>query len=102
MHPEKPSPGSRSSTSRSHSRESIEEAVPFPENYKLEKALTPQISARSERLPLSRHATSIRTTGTTDPDFEVDWEQDDPENPRNWPVWYKGIVLGFISWSTWV
>ncbi|MCJ1285099.1 hypothetical protein MMC26_004437 [Xylographa opegraphella] len=102
MDPENLSIQSKSSTLRSHSSESFKDAVSFPENNEPEKALTPQISSRSERLPLSRHATSIRTTGTTDPDFEVDWEQDDPENPRNWPIWYKGVVLGFISWSTWV
>ena len=88
--------------SPSHSSKSIEQAATFHANDYPETALTPQISTVSLRLPLSRHATSIRTTGTTDPDFEVDWEQDDPENPRNWPVWYKGVVIGFISWSTWV
>ncbi|MCJ1397241.1 hypothetical protein MMC11_000433 [Xylographa trunciseda] len=102
MDPEKSSPRSRSSTSPSHSSESIEEAFSLQENDNLGKVLTPQVSNHSGRPPLSRHATSIRTTATTDPDFEVDWEDDDPENPRNWPVWYKGIVLGFISWSTWV
>ena len=66
-----------------------------------EKALTPQLSQAANRPPLSRIATSIGTTGTTDPNYEVDWEEDDSENPRNWPLWYKGIVIGFISWSTW-
>lgn len=50
----------------------------------------------------SRNAASTNTTGTNNPDFEVDWDDDrDPMNPRNWPIWYKGMTIGFISWSTW-
>ena len=68
-----------------------------------EKALTPHVSQTSTRPPLSRKATSIGTTGTNNPEFEVDWDgEDDPTNPRNWPMWYKGMTIGFISWSTWV
>lgn len=66
-----------------------------------EKVLTPQSSEVSKRPPLSRIATSIGTTETPDPNYEVEWEEDDSENPRNWPLWYKGIVICFMSWSTW-
>jgi hypothetical protein len=67
-----------------------------------EKELTPQISRAS--LPsLKQKITSIGTTGTTDPNFEVDWEDEkDPANPRNWSLGYKGMVVGFLSWNTWV
>ena len=72
----------------------------------VEKALTPQISHSSGRLPVSREGSKglsrVGTRGTTDPDFEVDWEEDDRENPRNWSVWHKSVIIGFISWSTWV
>ena len=35
------------------------------------------------------------------PDYEVDWEDDkDPQNPQNWPVRYKAIVIAAISWGT--
>ncbi|KAI9805765.1 MAG: hypothetical protein M1833_005258 [Piccolia ochrophora] len=52
---------------------------------------------------LSRTATSIRTTGTTDPGFEIDWDgEDDKLNPRNWPRWYRGTVIALVSFSTWV
>ena len=69
-----------------------------------ETALTPRISQVSirDRPPLSRKATSIGTTGTTDPNYEVDWDDEDTTNPRNWPLCYKGLTIGFISWSTWV
>ncbi|KAL9624553.1 MAG: hypothetical protein Q9160_001217 [Pyrenula sp. 1 TL-2023] len=73
----------------------------IPAAQDLEKALTPQVS-RSSRPPLSHRCTSIVTApNEVDPDFEVDWETDDPENPQNWPTWYKGVVVGFTSWSTW-
>lgn len=50
----------------------------------------------------SKNAASINTIGTNNPDFEVDWDDDnDTMNPRNWPIWYKGMTIGFISWSTW-
>lgn len=84
-------------TTCSSSRSSIHD-VPILEDP--EKALTPEISWTS-RPPLSRQCTSVGTTGTrADPEFEVDWEVDDPNNPQNWPTWYKGIVIGFVSWST--
>lgn len=95
------------STASSTAKDSIAETVSVHDQFdEPEKALTPQISqvaSRPSRPPLSRKATSIRTTATTDPAFEIDWEdEDDTENPRNWPFWYKGLTIGFISWSTWV
>ena len=70
-----------------------------------ESPLTPgvsKVSRFSRQEPLSRHATSIKTTATSDPTFEVDWEDDDPENPKNWPTWRKGMIIGFVSWATFV
>lgn len=54
---------------------------------------------------LSRYATGISTrtngtTGTSDPSFEVDFEDDDPDNPRNWPFWYRAAIIFFVSYST--
>jgi hypothetical protein len=60
--------------------------------------LTPQAS-RVSRAPAERIATNV-STWTTDPAFEVDWEDGDAENPRNWPLWYKSIVLFAISYGT--
>lgn len=68
-----------------------------------EKALTPQLSRIFEESPVCRDATSGATAGTRPPEFEVDWDgKDDPMNPINWPLWYKGVTVGFISWGTWV
>lgn len=45
--------------------------------------------------------TSIGTTGTNDPDHEVDWEDDkDPENPRNWPLLYRAMSMTMLSFNT--
>lgn len=72
-----------------------------PQDEDAEVALTPQASRASQQLSLSRKVTSVGTTGTTDPNFEVDWDgENDPENPRNWSVAYRGMVLGFLSWNT--
>lgn len=73
----------------------------------LERALTPNQETAPEQeihLRQTRTAatgTSIGTTGSRMPDYEVDFEPDDRENPRNWPLWYRGMTIGFISFSTW-
>jgi hypothetical protein len=35
-----------------------------------------------------------------DPHFEVTWEDGDPENPRNWSVWYRSFIVAAMSFST--
>jgi multidrug resistance protein len=67
--------------------------------------LTPQISSATARPQITRELTITRTTtaGTTitlDPGFEVDFDADDPEDPRNWPMWYKSFVIFAISYGT--
>ncbi|KAF4169469.1 hypothetical protein CNMCM6936_008161 [Aspergillus lentulus] len=32
-----------------------------------------------------------------DPEFEVYWEQNDIDNPRLWPLWYKGVTVAAMS-----
>jgi hypothetical protein len=49
-----------------------------------------------------RTATSIGSHASRPPDFEVVFEDDDPENPRNWPLWYRAYVLVCVSYSCWV
>ncbi|MCJ1362806.1 hypothetical protein MMC16_001912 [Acarospora aff. strigata] len=92
------------SSTSSKSEGSIAETVSVHDHFDdPNTALTPQISRVTSRPPLSRKATSIGTTGTSDPNYEIDWEdENDTDNPRNWPLWYKGVTIGFISWSTWV
>ncbi|KAL1310505.1 hypothetical protein AAFC00_000790 [Neodothiora populina] len=51
---------------------------------------------------LRRNATgaTIITTHTTDPAFEIDWEENDSGNPKNWPLWYKSFIIFAMSYGT--
>jgi MFS family permease len=53
-------------------------------------------------LTYTKTGTSIATNGSRIPSFEVDFEENDPDDPRNWPMWYKGLTMGAVSFSTWV
>ncbi|GFF29543.1 uncharacterized transporter mfs2 [Aspergillus udagawae] len=62
------------------------------------------VNTRASRLSepsLTRKVTSIGTTGTTDPNFEVDYEGDDDQaNPKNWSFQYKAMAVAFLSFNT--
>ncbi|KAK8055186.1 Major facilitator superfamily transporter [Apiospora rasikravindrae] len=47
-------------------------------------------------------AASVRSMASRPPDFEVYFEDDDPANPRYWPLWYRAWCLVCISFTTWV
>lgn len=67
-----------------------------------EKNVVPEDLPLSLRLAFSNNAASIATNGIDNSDFEVDWDGgNDPKNPRNWSIWYKGFTIFSISWSTW-
>jgi hypothetical protein len=73
----------------------------------LERALTPNLMTDAEQLAqpaltYTKTGTSIATNGSRIPSFEVDFEENDPDDPRNWPMWYKGLTMGAVSFSTWV
>lgn len=73
----------------------------------LEHALTPDLETDAERdlrsaLAYTKTGTSIATNGSRIPTFEVDFTDNDPEDPRNWPLWYRGLTIGCVSFSTWV
>jgi hypothetical protein len=40
------------------------------------------------------------TNMTTDPRFEVDFEEDGSDNPQDWTMLRKGIIIFFMSFST--
>lgn len=66
----------------------------------LGRTLTAQPSRASATSPGQRVA-SAGTTGTTDPQFEVDWEsENDPAHPINWPMKYRAMAVLFLSWNT--
>ena len=73
------------------------------QNGDTKRGLTPQISRASLKNTPSGKPTSVLSTATNDAAFEVDWESEsDPENPRNWSIWYKALAIGAVSWGTWV
>ncbi|RYP41919.1 hypothetical protein DL767_000656 [Monosporascus sp. MG133] len=63
------------------------------------------LSSRSQGFPDAtqvRTTTSIGSSASRPPDFEVVFDDDDPENPRNWPLWYRAWMIFAISYTTWV
>ncbi|KAH7157168.1 major facilitator superfamily domain-containing protein [Dactylonectria macrodidyma] len=73
----------------------------------LEHALTPDVETEAERearepITYTRTGTSIASAGSRPPDFEIIFEEGDPENPRNWPLWYRAWITVSVSYSTWV
>lgn len=64
--------------------------------------LTPT-TTRATRPSISREVTRLTTLGTTytsDPSYEVDFDPDSKEDPREWSALYKSYVVFVISFST--
>jgi len=43
---------------------------------------------------------TLTTIQTSDPSYEVDWEDNDPGNPKEWPFWYKVLIIFAMSYGT--
>jgi hypothetical protein len=72
----------------------------------LEHALTPDLETDAEHLArpnltYTKTGASLATTGSRLPSFEVDFAPDDPQDPKNWPTWYRGLTIGAVSYCTW-
>jgi hypothetical protein len=94
-----------SSTTSSISSQSIHSDHSDPLEL-LEHALeTADVRTEAERLGQTlthtRTGVSIATNGSRPADFEVDFTSDDPDDPKNWPLWKKSITIGFVSFATW-
>lgn len=99
----------------SNSGDSISEAStheddhPYNHDYH-EKTLTPHLSRASStsaiggimptQLQRARTNKSTATNATTDMAFEVDFEENDKDNPLVWPLWFKGVMIAVMSYST--
>ncbi|KAK4124624.1 MFS general substrate transporter [Parathielavia appendiculata] len=46
--------------------------------------------------------TSVTSSASRPPDYEVTLDATDPENPRNWPLWYRTYTVLAVSYATWV
>ena len=95
------------SSQTSHSSSSTHDSIHSDPLSPLKRALTPNLLTDAEQLAqpaltYTKTGASLATTGSRIPSFEVDFAVDDPEDPRNWPMWYKGLTIGAVSFSTWV
>ena len=45
-------------------------------------------------------ATLASTMTTHESEFEVDWEENDPGNPRQWPLWKRACTIAAMSYGT--
>lgn len=71
----------------------------------LEHALTPDLRLPNEQiisLSVAQTRTSVGSSASRPPDYEIAFDTDDPDNPRNWPLWYRSWVIAVVSYSTWV
>ncbi len=66
---------------------------PAPEKHKSGSAPSPQ----SEAPPTITIDFAQRL-----PEFEVIFRQNDPEDPKNWPTWYRLWAIVTVSFSAWV
>ncbi|RKF75688.1 Citrinin biosynthesis cluster MFS transporter mrr1 [Golovinomyces cichoracearum] len=72
------------------------------ESSTIEHVLTPNLN--SQKNELDRSSTTISNTecqNSSDdyrhPDFEVQLDLNDPENPKSWPLWYRSIIVACVS-----
>ncbi|OAQ79177.1 MFS transporter [Purpureocillium lilacinum] len=76
----------------------------------LGRALTPDVETEAERqarepITYTKTGTSVVSTGSAasrPPEFEVIFEEKDPENPKYWPLWYRCWTIFVVSFATWV
>ncbi|TVY80618.1 Citrinin biosynthesis cluster MFS transporter mrr1 [Lachnellula suecica] len=100
------SPQTNSSSSSTHGSINTHDSIYSDPLSPLERALTPNLMTDAEQLAqpaltYTKTGTSTVTTGSRHPSFEVDFEEDDKEDPKNWPIWYRGLTIGAVSFSTW-
>ena len=72
----------------------------------LERALTPNLYTEDEQtayqsITHTKTGASVATTGSRNPSFEVDFTDNDPDDPKNWPLWYRGVTIASVSYATW-
>lgn len=93
------------STASSHNYDHEQYNRDFPE-----KTLTPHLSRASSTsavggvnptyLTRTRTGKSTATNATTDPAFEVDFEEDEKGNPQTWSLLYKSFIIAVMSYAT--
>jgi hypothetical protein len=87
----------RSSTSSVSSGEVANEAYNDPSDKIEILSLKP---SRNREANLSKHDTGGSVAGSIAAAFEVDFSENDPGDPKVWPLWKRGLILFSISYST--
>ncbi|EGX96672.1 MFS transporter, putative [Cordyceps militaris CM01] len=61
------------------------------------------LPAPSSLIPPTRPRAPLpRTDPNRLPDFEVFFRQHDPDDPKNWPAWYRLWAIATVSFAAWV
>ncbi|KAH0373826.1 MFS general substrate transporter, partial [Aureobasidium melanogenum] len=112
---EKPSPQASTPSTHSHTSDadSIHETLSIrhenqPNRLHLVRSYASGYSGFAPETEYADINLKPTTTGVTlnsiatgnDPNFEVDWTDSDPENPRNWSMAYKSLVVFAMSYAT--
>lgn len=97
---------SSSISNPSASQESISSDSNTDPTETLERALTQTDLSPNKDLAI-HHICTNRTNRTDNtafsqlPEYEIDFTDNDPSDPKNWPLWYRGMTIGFMSFATW-
>lgn len=70
----------------------------------LEHAVTVDLETEEERNarePITYTRSGASSVASRAPEFEVIFDEGDPENPKNWPLWYRGWTVFVASIGTW-
>lgn len=72
----------------------------------LERAVTGDLETEEERnarepIAYTRSGASASSAASRPPEYEVLFDEGDPENPKNWPLWYRGWCVFVASIGTW-
>ncbi|KAM3520745.1 hypothetical protein NHJ13051_006687 [Beauveria bassiana] len=70
----------------------------------LERAVTVDLETdeeRQARAPMTYTRSGASSVFSRAPEYEVIFEEGDPENPKNWPLWYRGWTVAVASIGTW-
>lgn len=102
-----PSLSSSSSDNESPQLETVRTAHT---NRSRDSVASPHVETKAERVarePVTYTRscnTSAGSGGTTSwtPEFEVYFQENDPENPMDWPLWYRCWCIFCVSFATWV
>ncbi|KAI1333749.1 polyamine transporter 3 [Xylariaceae sp. FL0016] len=68
----------------------------------LELAMSGNGAEAFQEVTQVRTTTSIGSSASRPPDYEVVFEDADSDNPKLWSVWYRAWIIFSISFTTWV